>query len=465
MEPLSVLVIDNSLKGQRIAAQVLGNAGLGYTSASTGAEGLALARDGGASLIILADQLPDQDSYALLAELRQLRGPAPVIFVASEYSASSILRAFRSGAIDVVSRPLNPRKTLRAIRRALPSQAVCSERSGAGWEAVLRQAGEVIVVADEENRILLCNEAARTMWGASEGALAGLRVEAILPDDELKTLFADALGHDGPLRREVVLSDERVFSAGLTPVDGVGRVLIMQDISHLKDVDQLKADLVTSVSHDLRTPLTAVRGYLDLLLRVGPLSERQMQFVGRMHDSIDQISDLVDGLLDIAHIEAELSPEMTPCDVAELIDGVIGELNLEAERKAQSLFWERPHELPLVRANRRRLRQAVVNLIDNAIKYTPEGGRISVSVDEEDRHVVTRVMDDGIGIPLAQQARVFDRFFRVESEYTAGVRGTGLGLAIVKAIIEKHGGRVSVESTPGVGSVFALVLPVLGEEP
>ncbi len=150
---------------------------------------------------------------------------------------------------------------------------------------------------------------------------------------------------------------------------------------------------------------------------------------------------------------------MSPCDLREVIEKAIREFQPLAEEKKQDLRWQPPDALPLVLGNPRRLRQVVDNLIDNAIKYTHEGGWIAVEATEEDGHVVVRVADNGIGIPLAQQPYIFDRFYRVESDETADIRGTGLGLAIVKSVIEKHNGRVWVESRPGVGSVFTFVLP------
>lgn len=179
---------------------------------------------------------------------------------------------------------------------------------------------------------------------------------------------------------------------------------------------------------------------------------------------MESVTELIGDLLDMGRIEAGFDLEMTPCSLVQVIGAAVENNRLLAKEKRQDLHWEPPETLSLVRGNMRVLGQAMDNLIGNAIKYTHEKGKISVSAEEEKGYIVVRVADNGIGIPPADQPRIFDRFFRVESEETAGISGTGLGLAIVKTAIEKHNGRVWVESKPGEGSVFCFVLPALAPE-
>jgi len=643
VEKEPILVIDDNLEVQQwLAKHVLEANGYRHLEALTGEEGLAAARDCGPAAIILDHDLLDRDSFPLLEQLRTLYAHVPVVFVTDDPFTASILRAFRLGASDVVSKPLQAEETLEAIRRALAShrshtrppslaeelretnrrlerrlqelntvytigRAVTSlldlgqvlnrvveaavytvgaeegtlmlldedndelylraakgvgektaqnlrlrvddsaagrslqsgrpvhltgdslkvatgylvkalayvplrvsgrgaigvlgvtnrlsekpfskrdihlllaladyaavaienarlfedvETERAKLEAILREAREVIIVVDEDNRIALCNAAARVIWNLVDADLTNRPVEEVVPPS-VNDLFAEADEDDRSVHREVTLDDEQTFNAQLTRVEGVGRVLMMQDITHLKELDRLKTEFVATVSHDLRTPLTTIQGYVELLPKVGPLNERQSQFVERVEGSVQNITDLINDLLDIRRIEAELDLEMEPCDLRDLIDDAVEPLRALAEEKAQTLRWERPEGLPVVRANPRRLKQVVTNLVNNAIKYTPEGGRVSVEAAQDDDHVVVRVIDNGIGIPPSEQPHIFDRFYRVESEETADIKGTGLGLSIVKAVIEKHNGRVWVDSTPGGGSIFTFVLPALEEE-
>jgi len=325
-------------------------------------------------------------------------------------------------------------------------------------ETVLQQTQNAIIIVDEKNNILLCNATARAALGLDEDSALGAAVEDI-PNRTLRDIFSQIQQTGQIVRTDVPLDDGRTFSAQLTPIKGVGHVLMMQDITHLKELNRIKSEFVTNVSHDLRTPLTSLQGYVELLPRVGPLNEQQQDFIQCVHNSMQTITKMIDSLLDVDRIEAGFDLEMIPYDLVQVIEEEIKAHLPRAESKGQELLWYPPGELPLVQCNPGRLRQVVDNLLNNAIKYTQEGGRITVSAVEDEGNIVVNVADNGIGIPPAQQLYIFDKFYRVEAEETIGIVGSGLGLAIVKTVIEKHHGRVWVESKPGVGSIFSFVLP------
>jgi signal transduction histidine kinase len=205
--------------------------------------------------------------------------------------------------------------------------------------------------------------------------------------------------------------------------------------------------------------LTTIQGYVDLLHRVGPLTEQQQEFISRVQRSLSAITDLVGDLLDIGRIEAGYDLEMVKTELEPIISEAVAELRPESQARGQDLRMHLAQELPTVRGNPRRLRQVISNLVGNSIKYTPAGGHIVVEAVVAEEHITISVSDDGIGIPLEDQPYVFDKFFRVDAPETSDIPGTGLGLSIVKSVIEKHGGRVWVESTPGKGSVFTVLLP------
>ena len=346
-----------------------------------------------------------------------------------------------------------------AIENARLFEAAEVER--AKLETILRGAGEAIIVLDEEDNVLLCNAVARTVLDIDETDELNRPVAEVITNDVLRDNFAQVRETGQAIHTEVPLEGGRTFNAQLTPIEGVGQVLMMQDITHLKELDRIKSEFVAAVSHDLRTPLTTIQGYVELLPRAGPLNEQQQEFIRLVHQSMENITELIGSLLDINRIEAGYDLEIVPCDLVQVIERAIKDFRPWAEEKNQELRWQPPETLPLVQCNPHRLRQVMANLLSNATKYTLEGGWIAVSAEEEDGHVVVHVADNGIGIPPAQQPYVFDKFFRVESEETLDVAGKGLGLAIVKAVIEKHNGRVWVKSRPGVGSVFSFVLPAL----
>lgn len=346
-----------------------------------------------------------------------------------------------------------------AIENARLFETVKFER--AKLEAILREAQEAVIVADEQDKVLLCNATARSVLGLNEGDLAYRPIDEVVVHPTLREMFSHSRDTGQIARGEVTVESGQTFNAQLTPIQGVGKVLVMQDVTHLKELDRLKSEFVATVSHDLRTPLTTIQGYIELLPRVGPLNEQQQDFIQRAHNSMLAITELIGDLLDIGRIEAGFDLEMAPCNLIQVIEETIRDAQPQAQEKLQELRWKSPGTLPLVRGNSRTLRQVMDNLLSNAIKYTREGGWIEVSASHENGYIVVRVADNGIGIPPEEQPYIFDRFYRVKSDETADIRGTGLGLSIVKVVIEKHNGRVWVESKPGVGSTFSFVLPAM----
>jgi signal transduction histidine kinase/CheY-like chemotaxis protein len=346
-----------------------------------------------------------------------------------------------------------------AIQNAGLYEIVAVER--AKLEAVLREAREAVIVTDESDRILLCNAAAHSVLALGDVTLSGQPASMVLRHPVLREMFAEAHEAGQAVRREVPLENGETFNAQLTPIEDVGYALVMQDITHLKELDRIRSEFVATVSHDLRTPLTNILGYVELLPKAGPLNEQQQEFILRVRESMGSITELVGDLLDIGRIEAGFDLDMAPCNLVHVITASVKGFQVRARGKRLDLRWEPPQAFPLVNGNARVLGQVMDNLISNAIKYTQEGGWVAVSAGVEDGYVVVRVADNGIGIPPAEQPYIFERFYRVESEKTAGIVGTGLGLAIVKTAIEKHKGRVWVESKPGKGSVFCFVLPAL----
>ena len=326
-------------------------------------------------------------------------------------------------------------------------------------ETILRETGDVVLVVDQELNILLCNRAACRAFELGQSDVVGRPVHEVIDNRELSDMLARLPEFDQALNTEVSLADGRTLNAHVSVIESVGLGVVMQDITHLKELARIKSEFVSTVSHDLRTPLTTIQGYVDLLHRVGPLTEQQQEFIERVQRSLSAITDLVGDLLDIGRIEAGYDLEMVKAELEPIITEAAAELRPEAESKEQELLVHVLGELPPVRGNPRRLRQVISNLVNNAIKYTPVGGHITVQATQSDDHITISVTDDGFGIPLEDQPYVFDKFFRVDAPETLDVPGTGLGLSIVKSVVEKHGGRVWVESTPGEGSTFTVLLP------
>jgi len=330
-------------------------------------------------------------------------------------------------------------------------------------EAVLHATEELIIILDPEMRVLLCNPAALAILRLPTGDVIGKKVHEVISNNTLLDLFWKTSRVRRTYHAEVWIPGGRTYSAQLTPVEGVGYVLMMHDVTHIKELDRVRAEFLAIVSHDLRSPLAAIRGYVDLLEKVGPLTEQQQDFVGKIRRSIAHITALVGDLLELGRIEASTDMEMEPFHLESIIDAVVDGYRPIAAEKGLTLKWELT-PLPLIRGNPHRLRRVMENLLSNAVKYNREGGWVDVSAEYREGYIVVRVADSGIGIPPEDLPHVFDRFYRVQRPETEDIEGTGLGLSIVKSIVEKHGGRVWVESRLGEGTTFTLLLPTMEQQ-
>jgi signal transduction histidine kinase len=242
----------------------------------------------------------------------------------------------------------------------------------------------------------------------------------------------------------------------------VGRVCILRDVTQLKQIDTLKSEFVSTVSHDLRSPLTLMRGYASMLEMAGELNEQQKNYVRMIMQGVDNMSKLVNNLLDLGRIDFGVGLEVESIPVLDMIERVTSSLQYQAKQKKISLGVEIPRDLPhAVEADQALLYQALYNLVENALKYTPEGGIVTIRLQPSPASLTFAVQDSGIGIPEADLPRLFEKFYRGSNREALAQRGTGLGLAIVKSIAERHSGKVWVESELGKGSTFHLQIPLV----
>jgi len=326
--------------------------------------------------------------------------------------------------------------------------------------AILSGTNDVVLVADADGTVLLCNPAATRAYGILPNHVVGQPLGQAISDETLRSLFVRPMEAGSAMIDEIEAPDGRTFSASVSMLDGGGRVVTLRDITYLKELDQMKSDFVNTVSHDLRSPLTYMRGYTTMIPMAGELSEKQQGFVERILSGIDQMTELIDDLLDIGKIEAGVGIQMQECLLPAIIQAVVDDLGLGASQQDVDLQAHLPADTPPTLGDTTLIRQAIKNLIENAIKYTPGPGRVDVGLYRRGDQLVIAVQDTGIGIAPEHQGRLFEKFYRIRRRDTVHIRGTGLGLAIVKSIADQHGGRVWVESKLNQGSTFYFGLPL-----
>lgn len=372
----------------------------------------------------------------------------------------SVLNRESSGGFAPHSLPmLNVLSDYAAVAIENARLYAATERERDTLNTILRDTEDPIIVVDGENRVLFCNPAACRAFEVNYDASHGHLLYEVIDHPEVVELFEKEARSGRSRRSEITLDDgARILNAQMTIVRGVGRVVVMQDITHLKEIDRIKSDFVTAVSHDLRSPLTAILGYVEMVQRSGPLTESQQNFIERIVFSVRSITMLISDLLELGKIEAGFDEDCEPTYLMPIVEHAVESSRHCWERKQQDVRVTLDQNVPPVLGNPLRMRQMVTNLIENATKYTPSGGRIDVIVEGDDEFVVLRVRDTGIGILAKDQPYIFDKFFRTD-EAIDNYEGTGLGLSIVKSIVDGHHGRIWVDSVPGKGSTFTVMLP------
>ena len=369
-------------------------------------------------------------------------------------------------------------ETAVSMDRAIRSLSGERNRSS----AILRSMVEGVAVVDAQERIVFSNRAFSEILNLDPAAIEGRPLIEVIRNTALLGLIRRALKGEEGLQTDIAMGfvQQRTFAITATPVQALeagvaaapvvphvpekpsGAVVVLHDVTELRRLERVRQDFVANVSHEFKTPLTAIQGFAETLLS-GAMddSRSNRRFLEIIRDHAVRLARLTNDLLKLARIEAgKLEVEFFPVQLLEVIERSAETTLLKASQKQIALEVDAPPGLPMVRGDASLLRDVLQNLIDNAIQYTPEGGRIQVNATVGAREVVVCVADTGIGIPLVDQERIFERFYRVDAARSREAGGTGLGLSIAKHIVEAHGGRLWVESEVGRGSKFFFSVPL-----
>jgi len=389
-----------------------------------------------------------------------------------------------SAAASQVAASINNAELYRMIRESaerMGGMLRARQEEASKSRAILEGIADGVMVADARDNVILLNAAAEEILGMSREEIAGR------PIHELSGLYgaegdtwlalikkwAQALPAKGePTSFESQFkTEEKVVSVHMAPVlmkdEFLGTVSVFRDITREVAVGRMKSELISIVSHQLRTPMTSIKGYTDLLYleTVGEINEAQRRFLSIIKSNADRLAFLANDLLDISRIETgriRLNPEFI--HMSTIGDEIAASLRGQTEEKGLSLKLDIPEGLPPICGDRDRVTQILTNLIDNARHYTPAGGQITVSAQVRGNLLQVNVADTGIGIAPEDQEKIFDRFYRTDHPLVQEVAGTGLGLSIAKSFVKMHGGEIWVESEPGRGSTFSFTLPLAERE-
>lgn len=331
--------------------------------------------------------------------------------------------------------------------------------------AVLASTSDAVIVTDQTDRVLLINPAMERAFRLRGNETVGRPVADVIQNQRLVHALTER--EERVRNLEIQLDDDRILYASVSTILSndnrtLGRVAVLHDITYLKELDDLKSEFVATVSHDLRNPLTFMRGYITMLPMVGDLNEKQEAYIDKILNGVQQMSSLIEDLLDLGRVEAGVVLMQDRIEAERLLWSVLEEMVGQAASSNLRLQVDVAPDVPAVYGDASLVRRAIVNLVGNATKYAPDSGTVTLRAEREGDEVVFSVHDHGPGIHKKDQIRLFEKFYRVQRKGQS-TKGTGLGLAIVKSIAERHGGRAWVRSRVNQGSTFYLSLPLRRE--
>ena len=326
--------------------------------------------------------------------------------------------------------------------------------------AVLQHAAEAILMFDAQGRLNLLNPEGEKLFTDFNANINQVLPEGYGYDAFIQLLEEARLSHMAK-SGEVIWPDQRTFVALITPIENGGQVAILHDVTHFKDLERVKNEFIATASHDLKNPITTIAGFSALLSHAGPLNEQQQDFVNRIQSAAQTMSELVQNMLSLAQMDLNATRKYAPIEMGKILAEMADEFTPQAKLKEQALSFTPPVALVHVSGDPLQMRQLFRNLIGNAIKYTPKGGAVTVTVKTTGAQILIDIQDNGYGIPASDLPFIFNRFYRVRNDKASEIEGNGLGLAIVKSIVEQHSGQVSVESELNKGSCFCVSLPLL----
>ena len=325
--------------------------------------------------------------------------------------------------------------------------------------AILQSAADAIMMFDSDGCVSMLNPAAEKLFPTDEVKL-GLPLARGRGYDALIAFLDDIYISREGMVREVSWPDRRVFTGLFTPIADGACVVTLHDVTRFKELEKVKDEFIATASHDLRNPLTSIRGYSQLILHTGSLTENQVDFVKRIQRAVANMTELVENMLDLAKMDLGAESKREVMDVSQMLYDLADEFKPQAEAKGQMLILGEIEINSIATGDTLKTRQALRNLIGNAIKYTPQGGAITLSLQLEADKAYIKIKDTGYGIPADDLPHLFRRFYRVRNNGHDEIEGNGLGLAIVKSAVQQYGGDITVESEPGKGSCFTVTLPL-----
>ncbi len=490
--PVNILVIDDEQDIREGCERILSRMECEVVTASNGTKGLEILETQNINIVLSDIKMPGISGLEVLSTISEKYNSVMVIMITGFSTVETAIEAMKKGAYDFISKPFSPDQLRIVVKRAVEKLLLTREAQALKLEqqknladleteqsrtrAIIENLPNGVMVTNMLDQIVLLNPVAKQYLDLAANRGIGATIQDCIEDKEFcdfikavsrcKTDGEDGLAYNKS--HELALSDERYIQALGKPVIGengecLGAIINLSDITAMKVFDRLKSEFVSKVSHELRSPLSVIHEQLAMVMKGDILEESDdhQYILGRAKDKTKNLISLIGDLLDLSKIESgSTGNEPEKIQLKDFIGKIVDFLNVEAQKKDQILMFNQPDKaLSEVEADPIALESVFGNLIANAIKYTPEKGKIEITLDTKDHYARVQVKDNGYGIEERHLSRIFDKFYRIKDNNTRFINGTGLGLAIAKTLINELGGDILVESKADKGSLFTVLLP------
>jgi len=490
---IRILFVDDEERLRDTCSRLLTGRGYDVTTAENGKVALEILANVSLDLILLDLKMPVVSGEDTLEIINTKYPNIPVIIITGHGSMDIAVACMKKGAYDFIVKPFEVDQLLLAIERAEDKKKLEQKAKQTQDElirtlfdfntekkrlkTIINCLANGVMVTNRNLEVILHNPALMRLLEISERIENPFPVTKIITDDSLietlKKIVSEGFPENELISQEI-RAGKRVLRAISAPALGpsrnvfwsvAGTVTVFEDITALKQLDQMKTDFVNMVAHELRSPLVAIKQQNNVLLEglCGPLGDKQHEFVSRGSNKIDSLLELINDLLDVAKIEAgKYVQRRVPTDIDQIIEDTVALMESRAKKKGIALSFSLK-DLKPVQADPKNIEEIFNNLISNAINYSPEGGNVTISAQGLGEYMEIKVEDTGVGISPEELPKIFDKFYRVKHPKTRQVTGTGLGLAIVKGIVDAHQGTIDVESVVDKGTIFKILLPMITE--
>ncbi len=486
--PVSILVVDDEKVVCDACERALSDQEHRVVTAPDGSAGLDRLKAEAFDIVLLDLMMPEVDGFAVLKWIKQNRPDTQVIVITGYATVERAVEAMKTGAFDFVGKPFTPDYLRIVVGRAAESRALRFETDKLRQEkasdlyTIVQEQSRLktvfnciegaVLVTNREGKVVLHNPAAVSVLDLTAEPVVGRPVSQVIRNPDAAEMINNVTNDLVAVTREFepgTLSrlHLRACCAPVHTATGkiFGSVTVFEDVTNQKQLEQLKSEFVSMLAHELRAPLTAIEQMIHAARSSTTAQERRSHFMGRIQERTRGLLRMIDNLLNLSRMDAGSAVfTLEPAPGDEILAEVVELMRPRADEKKLGLVHTSAGNRWWVNVDREQIRGVLTNILDNAIKYTPEGGEVNVSADRKGGLAIIRIADTGIGISPEDLSHIFDRFFRVKGGATRGIAGSGLGLSLAKRIVEAHRGHIDVESQPGRGTTFKVSLP-LAEPP